>query len=241
MDNKELNDLLPEEGLPDAVALPVAIQVEQPVDNLARHPLVFRILHWLDVPTMSIMLWSGLLIYWAYDKYSITIFGYTLFKFFPNSWYKALGVDHELSVGLAWHFAFMWLFTLIGVGYSIFLLASGYWRRVVPTLHDFLTAPKATLQDLGILKGHPEETPYNSPQKIAYFGTLVAGWVMGLSGWAIYKPIQLWWLCAAMGGYEWARAWHFCGAIYLVLFILVHVLQVIRAGWRSFLGMVTGE
>jgi thiosulfate reductase cytochrome b subunit len=66
------------------------------------------------------------------------------------------------------------------------------------------------------------------------------GLLMLLTGLAIYKPAQLYWLCAMLGGYEWARAEHFIITILFVLFFAVHIIQVILAGWNNFRGMVTG-
>ena len=61
-----------------------------------------------------------------------------------------------------------------------------------------------------------------------------------LTGLAIYKPIQFNFLCNLLGGYEWARAEHFILTILFTLFFVVHVVQVILAGWNNFRGMVTG-
>ncbi|HJY07243.1 MAG TPA: hypothetical protein VJ323_13070, partial [Bryobacteraceae bacterium] len=61
-----------------------------------------------------------------------------------------------------------------------------------------------------------------------------------LTGLAIYKPIQLAWLTGLFGGYEFARLIHFSLTIGYLLFFLVHVAQVIRAGWRNFQSMITG-
>jgi len=61
-----------------------------------------------------------------------------------------------------------------------------------------------------------------------------------LTGLAIYKPIQFGWLCALFGGYEFARIIHFTLTIGYCLFFIIHILQVIRAGWSNFRSMVTG-
>jgi len=61
-----------------------------------------------------------------------------------------------------------------------------------------------------------------------------------LTGLAIFKPVQLYWLCAVLGGYEWARAEHFILTILFCLFFLVHIIQVILAGWNNFAGMIRG-
>jgi len=61
-----------------------------------------------------------------------------------------------------------------------------------------------------------------------------------VTGLAIYKPTQLSWLTALLGGYEWARWEHFYLMIGYVLFFVVHVVQVALAGWRNFNSMITG-
>ena len=61
-----------------------------------------------------------------------------------------------------------------------------------------------------------------------------------LTGLAIYKPVQFYWLCAILGDYKWARAEHFILTILFTLFFLVHIIQVIIAGWNNFRGMVAG-
>jgi len=61
-----------------------------------------------------------------------------------------------------------------------------------------------------------------------------------LTGVAIYKPIQVAWLTTVLGGYEWARLEHFCLTVGYVLFFIIHITQVIRAGWNNFRAMVTG-
>jgi cytochrome b subunit of formate dehydrogenase len=61
-----------------------------------------------------------------------------------------------------------------------------------------------------------------------------------LTGLAIYKPVQLNWLCTIMGGYKMARILHFALTIGYVLFFLIHIFQVIRAGWNNFRAMITG-
>jgi thiosulfate reductase cytochrome b subunit len=96
------------------------------------------------------------------------------------------------------------------------------------------------LHDLHIKKGLPPQKKYNAAQRIAYTGVLIMGFLMLLTGFAIYKPVQLYWLCAMLGGYEWARAEHFIITILFSLFFVIHVLQVIHAGWNNFRGMITG-
>jgi thiosulfate reductase cytochrome b subunit len=52
--------------------------------------------------------------------------------------------------------------------------------------------------------------------------------------------VQLEWLCTILGGYKMARILHFALTIGYVLFFLVHIIQVILAGWNNFRAMITG-
>ena len=72
-----------------------------------KHPLATRWAHWVNFPVLLIMIWSGLLIYWANDVYSFTIFGQTFFHFFPVSFYRFLNIPQRLAEGMAFHFLFM--------------------------------------------------------------------------------------------------------------------------------------
>ena len=36
-----------------------------------KHPLAIRWFHWINFPVLSLMIWSGLLIYWANDVYRV--------------------------------------------------------------------------------------------------------------------------------------------------------------------------
>ncbi len=61
-----------------------------------------------------------------------------------------------------------------------------------------------------------------------------------LTGLAIYKPTQTHWLTTLCGGYEMARWLHFWLMMAFCGFFLVHVLQVILAGWNNFRSMISG-
>jgi thiosulfate reductase cytochrome b subunit len=60
-----------------------------------------------------------------------------------------------------------------------------------------------------------------------------------LSGLAIYKPIQLWWLGRLFGGYDGARAVHLLGLGLLTLFTGIH-LAMVALHPRAVLTMLTG-
>ena len=205
-----------------------------------KHPLAIRWFHWINFPVLFVMIWSGLLIYWAYDPYKIQIGRTLLIQFFPDSFYKWLDVPFRLAEGMSWHFMFMWLFVLNGVLYVLYTLISGEWRFLVPTRHSFREAWLVTLHDLGLRKMAPPQVKYNGAQRIAYTAVIGMGLGSLLTGLAIYKPAQLSGLTTLLGGYEAARLEHFILTLGYVLFFIIHVVQVIRTGWNNFRGMVAG-
>jgi thiosulfate reductase cytochrome b subunit len=205
-----------------------------------KHPLAIRWFHWINFPAIAIMIWSGLLIYWANDVYGVKIGGKELIKFFPDSFYKALHIPFHLAQGMAYHFVFMWLFLINGVAYVLYTFISGEWKYLLPNKNSFKQAWLVLLHDLHIRKQAPPFTKYNSAQQIAYTAIIVMGFGSILTGLAIYKPIQFGWLVWLLGGYEAARLEHFILTIGYCLFFAIHILQVIRAGWKNFQSMVTG-
>ncbi|MDZ4795360.1 MAG: cytochrome b/b6 domain-containing protein [Bacteroidota bacterium] len=208
---------------------------------IKKHPLAIRWFHWVNFPVLAIMIWSGLLIYWANDVYKIGFGSTTLLKFFPNSFYDALNIPFRLSEGMAYHFVFMWLFFLNGIAYVLYTAISGEWRLLMPNRHSFREAWQVLLHDLRIRKTSPlGNGKYNAAQRIAYTAIIFMGIGSILTGLAIYKPVQLEWLCFVFGGYKMARIIHFVLTIGYVLFFLVHIFQVIMAGWNNFRAMVTG-
>ena len=96
------------------------------------------------------------------------------------------------------------------------------------------------LHDLGLRREPLPRRKFNGAQRVAYTGVVGMGLGSILTGLAIYKPVQLAWLTALLGGYEWARFWHFLLTLGYVAFFVIHIAQVIRAGWNNFRAMVIG-
>jgi thiosulfate reductase cytochrome b subunit len=205
-----------------------------------KHPLAIRWFHWLNFPLLFVMIWSGLLIYWANGIYKIQVGDTLIFKFFPKGFYDFFGLSRQLAKGMAWHFATMWLFTINGILYVLYTMISGEWRFVLPTKSSFRESWKVILYDLGISKTVPQQDKYNAAQRIVYTLVVVMGFGSILTGWAIFRPVQLSWLTTICGGYKAARLEHFILTITFILFFIVHILQVIKAGWQNFLSMITG-
>jgi thiosulfate reductase cytochrome b subunit len=214
-----------------------------------KHLLAIRWMHWINFPLLFTMIWSGLLIYWndsdptqghAHQLYRVGIGSFTLFRFFPGWFWTALDAPYRVTTGLGYHFFFMWLFAVNGLAYATFLLVSGEWRFMVPERRSPADALQVTLVDLHLRKGLPPQTKYNGAQRIAYSAVVLMGAGSLCTGLAIYKPAQLHLLTNLLGGYEMARWFHFWLTMGFCGFFLVHVGQVILAGWNNFRAMVSG-
>lgn len=213
------------------------------VEIRPRHSLAIRWLHWINFPLLTILLWSGLLIYWANGVHEIRVFGIVI-HFFPEGFFEALNVPFRLATGLQYHLTFSWLFTLNGLLYVIYLAASGSWRDIVPRPGSFREAfnestvlPRSARRRIANL----DRSGYNPAQRIAYTAVVLMGLLAVLSGIAIAKSARFSLLTAAFGGYRTAKLVHFILALSFVAFFAVHVLQVIRAGWNTFRSMIVGS
>jgi len=190
------------------------------------HPAVVRITHWINALAILIMVASGWRIYNASPLFDFT---------FP----KELTLGGWLAGSLQWHFAAMWLLVLNFLVYLAYGLASGRFRRkLLPiTARGLLGDVSAALR--GKL-AHDDLTIYNTAQRAAYVAIILGIVVLVASGLAIWKPVQLHWLAAPMGGYEGARLVHFFAMSTVVLIVVVHIVMVILVP-RTFPSMITGR
>ena len=204
-----------------------------------KHSIATRWFHWVNFPVISAMVGSGLLIYWANDVYHLGI-GAATVALFPTWFYKLLGIERHLAVGMAWHFAFAWFFVLNGIAYVTYAAASGEWRQLVPRAAHFPAAWQVVLHDLGIRKEPLPPEKFNAAQRVTYSAIVLMGALSTATGLAIYRPTQLAWLTSLCGGYEAARFEHFWLMMGFVAFFGLHIAQVVRAGWNNFRAMVIG-
>jgi thiosulfate reductase cytochrome b subunit len=127
---------------PDDKSNPSAAASSKPAVNQARdvstgttvrinykHSLAIRWMHWINFPLLVVMIYSGLLIYWADSQYEglnahrvyrVGFGSWTLFRLFPTWFYNTLHLKFQLAKGLGYHFFFMWF--LLTMGYVGFFL-----------------------------------------------------------------------------------------------------------------------
>lgn len=190
------------------------------------HPLIMRVMHWLNALAMLMMIPSG----WGiYDDNPILGWLY-----FPE--WAALG--REAQDRLLWHYAGMWLLAINGLAYLTYGLATGRFRhRFFPIrVGDVIETVKETLR---FHLAHDDITHYNAVQKLLYLVVITAGVMQVLTGLAIWKPVQLAWLTALFGGFQGARVLHFLGMSIISGFVLVHVALALLVP-KTLVAMLTG-
>jgi thiosulfate reductase cytochrome b subunit len=205
-----------------------------------RHRFLVRATHWLNGLLLVGMIGSGLQIYGAF-----THFGRRGGPYLPNPWdgekfplWARLG--GWLAGGLNWHFALAWPFVATGLIYFLYLAFSGEWRSLFFRPRDVPRAVQMQLYYLRLRQEHPPQGKHNALQKAAYTFVFVLGVLSTLSGFAVFKPVQLAWLTALFGGYELARYWHFWAVWIFVAFSIVHVALVFLVDPASLRAMITG-
>ena len=196
-----------------------------------KHSLPLRVFHWINVPVLVLMIWSGLLIYWANQAYII----------FPEWFVNTFSIHHRLAEGMGWHFFLMWIFAINGIGFIAYTLISGHWKDLVPNSWDLKNLIPFVLSDLHLSKKEiPITDKYNPAQKVFYTSALLMAAMTLVTGLAIYKPVQVGWLTELLGGYKAARFEHFMLWAGLITFIILHLIQVIRSGWQNAKTMASG-
>ncbi len=190
------------------------------------HPLPVRIMHWTNAVAMILMILSG----WGIYNDSVIIHGLHF-----ASWMR---LGDWAAESLLWHFAAMWLLMINGLAYLIYGIVTGRLReRLLPIrLTEIIQTVRDTLR---LHIAHEDLTVYNAVQKILYILAILGGIAQVVTGFAIWKPVQLSWLVALLGGFQNARLLHFLGMAGLALFLVIHVALAVlvpRTIWAMLAG-----
>jgi len=164
---------------------------------------------------------------------------------FP-SWLTVPGAKF-LAMGRRWHFLFAWVFVINGllyVGYSVW--THHLSKDLAPTRRDWRSVGHSIIDHLRFRHPRGEEAKhYNVLQKVTYlaviFGLLPFTILMGLAMSPRMDTLLPGWI-DLVGGRQSARTLHFLAANLIVLFVLVHVFEVIVSGlWNNLRSMITGR
>lgn len=152
----------------------------------------------------------------------------------------------SLASGRRWHFFFAWLMVINGLAYLVWSVASGHLRDLTPTRADWRSLRQSVIDHL--LLRHPRGEAarrYNILQKLAYLVTIFGlGGLVILTGLCMSPQMDtaLDWALTLFGGRQSARSLHFIAAGGLVLFVVIHLFEVVVTGlWNNLRSMITGR
>ena len=110
----------------------------------------------------------------------------------------------------------------------------------MPNRQTFAEAWQVVLHDLGIRKQPLPRRKFNGAQRLAYTGVVAMGAGSLLTGLAIYKPVQLPGSPRCWADTRWRGSSISSLTVGYVAFFVIHITQVVRAGWNNFRAMVIG-
>lgn len=205
-----------------------------------RHHAIVRLTHWVNAIALTVMVGSGLRIYNASPGFAPKGGSFPLWPFEGMAIPDVLTFGGWLGGARHWHFAAMWVLVANGALYLGWIWLHGEWRDLVPR-RGFLRDSVAMARFyLWLSREHPRQGKHNALQRGAYFVLPYVGIIAVVTGIAIWKPVTLGWLTAVMGGYHWARFWHFLAMAALVALAVGHVFMVFAVDPWSIRSMVTG-
>jgi len=151
-----------------------------------------------------------------------------------------------LAMARRWHLFFAWLFVVNGVAYVLYTIFSRHLARdLVPTRFELRNVGRSILDHIKLK--HPTGDAalrYNVLQSLTYlvviFGLLPLVVICGMALSPRLNAVFTGWV-DLLGGRQSARSLHFLAALGLVLFVVVHVAEVVIAGvWNEMRSMITG-
>ena len=213
--------------------IPIA---EADASNPPRHSAVVRITHWITAVSVFVLLLSGIAILLAHPR---LYWGETGAREGPSLIDLPLPFVLDVPIrgpGRYLHFTFAWVCVLTGLFYGLFGLFSRHFRKHLLPTRDSLSW-RLISRHLRLTRPTEEEAlSYNVVQRLSYLGVVF-----------VLFPLIIWtglamspavtsvfpWLATVLGGQQSARTIHFFTTIAIVLFVLVHVAMVFRAGFAS--------
>lgn len=210
-----------------------------------RHRLSVRVWHWINAIAFLVMLASGFVILLAHPRLYWGEAGY-----YGDPAWLDLPLPESLSYSgyaRSVHFLAAWTLVTNAALYLLYGLANGHFlRRLFPSAAQL--RPAQIVRDVWMhlrFKPHADaDGSYNLLQKLSYLGVLLVLFpLVVLTGLTMSPAVttDYPWLFDLFGGRQSARTIHFIAASSLLLFLLVHVFQVILVGFRrEVMAMITG-
>ena len=231
----------------------------QAAKEVKRHSATVRVTHWLTtIAFLTLLLTGGEIVmshprfYWG-ETGNVNMRPWLNLPVPSSRDTVPTGYGYVLPDQNGWsrylHFQSAWLAVATGLIYVLWGVFSGHFRRnLLPASSDrsFKKIVGSMVSHLAFHRPGPEEAwSYNVLQRLCYLLVVLVlfplmiwtGLAMSL-GFDSAFPIAV----RLLGGQQTARSLHFLVTILLVLFLLVHVVMVIRAGFRTRMrAMITGR
>jgi thiosulfate reductase cytochrome b subunit len=243
----------------DSVCIPSAASATPATTLALRHSALVRFTHWITTLCFIALLVSGIEIVISHPRFywgeTGSVLTQPLFKLpIPSS--RALvptGYGYVLPDQNGWsralHFQAAWILVLTGLLYIVSGFFTGHLRKnLLPGKADLSRRVlSASIADhLRFKRPSPAEAwSYNVLQRLAYLFVIFVlfplviwtGLTMSLAFVSAF-PASV----TLLGGQQSARTLHFFASLALVLFLLVHIVMVCFAGFRSRMrAMITGR
>ena len=216
------------------------------------HSFNVRFCHWINVIASGYLLLSGIHIFLDFPE---LYWGHTGYQGYPAifrladwglSWDEAGALGNRMW-GRNYHFTFAWVFVINGLVYVAWNIARGHFRSVLLPGRRDLTFTQLWSELREHMRWPAPSRPdeyYGSLQKISYLVLIfLIVPLMGLTGLAQSPGFTAaWpWLLDLFGGRQSARTLHSLGTVVFVLFVVIHVLEVMAVGaWARLCAMTTG-
>jgi len=236
----------------EAVSVPALTVASSASATSQRHSALVRITHWVNAISFICLLASGIAILLAHPRLywgeTGAVGGPSLIDL-PLPFVLDISVVNLRGPGRYLHFLSAWVCVLTGLFYIVSgVITRHFWREFLPLKSQLAWKSLAhTISNHLHFRRPPEEEAlsYNVLQRLAYFTVVFILFpLMIWTGLAMSPALSsvLPWLRTVFGGQQSARTIHFFLAVSLVLFLLVHIAMVIRAGFRARMrAMITGQ
>jgi thiosulfate reductase cytochrome b subunit len=243
----------------DSAWVPTSASVIPATTVTPRHSAVIRVTHWITTLCFFALLVSGVEIlishprfYWGETGNVLTP---SLFEL-PIPASRATvptGYGYVLPDQNGWsrylHFQAAWVAVLTGLLYAISILLTGHLRKnLLPQGADLSWRALSTVIANHLRFKPPSEAEawsYNVLQRLTYLFVIFVLFPLVIwTGLAMSPAIASVFPAAVtvLGGQESARTIHFFVSVFLLLFLLVHVVMVCLAGFRNRMrAMITGR
>ncbi|GFE68727.1 hypothetical protein CFPU101_13370 [Chroococcus sp. FPU101] len=124
-----------------------------------------------------------------------------------------------LAGGRHWHFAAMWFYGLNLLWYGIYVFATRRWRIRFASTRDLKTLQIENLKRKNY-----------AWHRLIYTAIIPVLLLAILSGLAMYKPAQFYWLSGLFGDWQTLRVAHLFTVPAIVVFTLIHSLLALNVG-----------